>query len=303
MDITVLMPAFNAAKTVNEAVNSLVSQSRRPSSIVIVNDCSVDSTLEVLRRLSQRYPEIQIISNKRRLGVTASLNIGLKVCRGDYIARQDADDVSMPDRFHKQAEILDKNAQIGVVGCWPEFFSESGSYVVKPYPIKHEVITRKLKHKNVISHGSAMIRREVFDTVGEYREFFRLSQDRDLWLRSSEQWELQNIPEPLYRFRVGNDDEILAKARARHGYQKIISFCAYQRDNNGVDSLGLRTRAKHVEKKSIGSAKKILSRSSLLLCQSAFLHSAQGQPIAFRLKWLFAIILWPWHYRLGRKLD
>ena len=297
------MPAYNVADTVSEAVDSLVTQSRPPSSIIVVNDCSVDGTLEVLEGLAKQYPEIQIVNNKRRLGVTASLNIGLKVCRGDYIARQDADDLSMPGRFRKQAEILDLNAQIGVVGCWPEFINGAELHSVKPYPIKHEVIARKLKHRNVISHGSAMIRREVFDTVGNYREFFRLSQDRDLWLRASEQWKLENIPEPLYRFRVGDDDEVLAKSRARYGYQKIISFCAHQRANHGIDSLGLRTGAKHVEKNSLVSTKRILSQSSLRLYLSALRHSVEGQSGAFRMKSTLAIILWPSHYRVGCKLE
>ncbi len=297
------MPAYNAADTITESISSLVTQSRPPSSIIVVNDCSTDGTLEVLNDLGEQYPAVQIVNNKQRLGVTASLNIGLEFCRGDYIARQDADDISMPDRFRKQAEILDQNAQVGVVGCWPEFINTTKPGKVKTYPIKHEVIARKLKYRNVISHGSAMIRREVFDTIGNYRQFFRLSQDRDLWLRASEQWKLENIPEPLYRFRVGNDDEVLQKARARYGYQKIISFCAYQRANHGIDSLGLRVGSKYVEEKSLVSMNRIFSQSSLKLYLSAFRHSVEGRSAAFRIKSILAIILWPSHHRIESELE
>jgi glycosyltransferase involved in cell wall biosynthesis len=136
------------------------------------------------------------------MGLTKSLNRGLQIARGEYIARMDADDISMPNRFEKQIDFLDCHRDYAVVGTFLKVINENSKTVFTiEKPVHHAEIREFLNKDNCIGHGSAMIRRVCLQNVGFYDESIEKSQDYELWLRISGNYMLANIPEYLYMWR------------------------------------------------------------------------------------------------------
>jgi glycosyltransferase involved in cell wall biosynthesis len=136
------------------------------------------------------------------------LNKGLKLARGEYIARQDADDISMPERLKKEVEFLEKHRDYAVVGTFLKILNEDSEIIFTlDKPIEDTNIREFLKKDNCIAHGSAMIRKTYLLNVGlYYNEFIEKSQDYELWLRISEKYKIYNIPEYLYMWRNHNEN-------------------------------------------------------------------------------------------------
>src|SRR5690349_24581809 len=124
MLISVVMPARNAAATIGMAIDSLLLQTIRPDEIIIVDDASTDQTAAVIEKYEN--PMIRLIRNSDRRGVARSLNEAIVSSRGEYIARMDADDISHPNRFKRQVELLIKNPAVAVVGSWVSIIDEKG---------------------------------------------------------------------------------------------------------------------------------------------------------------------------------
>jgi len=112
--ISVIMSVYNGEKYLREAIESILNQTFRDFEFIIINDGSTDKTSEILS--SYNDPRIVIINNKRNIGLTKSLNKGLKMVKGEYIARQDADDVSLPERLERMVNFLDMNRDVGLLG-------------------------------------------------------------------------------------------------------------------------------------------------------------------------------------------
>jgi len=201
--VTVLMPVFNEQKYLRNAVNSILNQTFKDFEFIIVNDASTDKTLEILESYSD--PRIKIYTNKKNIGVAKSLNVGLKMSKGNYIARQDADDISTSDRLAIEAAFLDSHPDYAVVGTFPQVIYENSDKIrYGKRPIEDIEIRRTLKTKNCIVHGSAMIRMKCLLDVGLYDEAMEKSQDFELWLRLSQKYYLRNIAKFLYVLRLHN---------------------------------------------------------------------------------------------------
>src|SRR3989344_5781814 len=118
--ISVLMPAYNARKYIGEAIESILNQTFKDFEFIIINDCSTDKTKKIIEEYANKDARIKLINNATNLGLTKSLNIGLKEARGEYVARLDADDVALPERLEKQYEFMEKNKETTLVGAWAE---------------------------------------------------------------------------------------------------------------------------------------------------------------------------------------
>jgi len=198
--VTVLMSVYNGEKYLREAIDSILNQTFRDFEFLIINDGSTDRTMEILRSYHDR--RIKIINNERNMGLTKSLNKGLKMARGEYIARMDADDISMPDRLKKQVDFLDAHQDYAVVGTFVKILNKDSEVIYLPErPIEDTEIRGFLKRDNCIAHGSVMIRKTCLLDVGLYDELMERSQDYELWLRLSEKYRLANIPNYLYMWR------------------------------------------------------------------------------------------------------
>ncbi len=195
------MPVYNTEKFIREAIESILHQTFKDFEFLIVNDCSKDSSLDII--LSYNDPRIQLINNQKTLGTSGCLNKGLQIALGKYIARQDSDDISLPQRLEKEMNFLENNPEAGLVGTFFIAINEEGEFLQEFRPFTHSKdLKKKLLTKNPFAHGSVMFRRECIEKAGNYREDLKYFEDVDLWRRISQHFELANIPEPLYKWRL-----------------------------------------------------------------------------------------------------
>ena len=199
--VTVLMSVYNGQKYLREAINSILNQTFKDFEFIIIDDCSIDKTKDII--LSYKDSRIRFIENKKNIGLTKSLNKGLKIARGKYIARMDVDDISMPERVEKQISFLDKHKDIAVVGSWIEIINMESS---RAYVLKNDCNPAIIKwthiFKNQITHSSAFFRKEIIKKIGHYNEKYKYAQDFDFWFRISRKYKIANIPKVLVKYRI-----------------------------------------------------------------------------------------------------
>jgi glycosyltransferase involved in cell wall biosynthesis len=200
--ISVVMPVYNAEKYLEEAIESILSQSYENFEFIILNDGSTDRSLEIIKKFSKRDPRIKVISRNNK-GLSATLNEGINLARGKYFARQDADDISNIDRFKKQVRFMDENPSISLLGTNYRIVDEKGNHLnmtdvfTHPKDLKMAVI-----FSNQFGHGSIMLRKEILKQTGSYENC--LAEDYDLWTKVSRVGQIANLEEPLYSWRLTN---------------------------------------------------------------------------------------------------
>jgi hypothetical protein len=162
----------------------------------------------------------------------------LKMTKGEYITRMDADDISMPERLEKEIEFLDNNKNVGLVGTDYLFINEKGKmvHIVKCLNKSRE-LRAKLLEGNQFGHGSVMLRRECIDKVGTYREEFKFAQDYDFYLRIAEVYDVVNISEPFYKWRINIESISVKKKMLQDKYASLAIELAKERRQSGKDKL------------------------------------------------------------------
>lgn len=198
--ISVIMPAYNAEKYLREAMDSILEQTFTDFELIVINDCSRDSTEQII--LSYQDPRIVYLKNEKNLGVAGTLNRGLQVARGEYIARMDADDKSVPHRLQKQLAYMQANPRTVLCGSRVTIFTDAGEQRLCDYPTEDGQIRTALLFSCPMAHPSVMIRRSVMEQEGlSYEEAFEKVEDYRLWTRLAECGQLCNLHEPLLWYR------------------------------------------------------------------------------------------------------
>jgi len=202
--VSVLMSVYNGEAYLERSITSILSQTYRDFEFLIFNDASTDSTEAILKNVHD--PRIKVITNTVNLGLTRSLNKGIGIARGKYIARMDADDLSLPFRFEIQVGFLDSHPEYAILGSSYLLIDQEGRTLsLVKVPVDDSQIRENLLKQNCFGHGSVMMRREAVQRVGGYDERFKCSQDYELWLRIVEAFKASNIEEALYCWRLSND--------------------------------------------------------------------------------------------------
>ncbi len=214
--VSVLMATYNAMPFLPPAVDSILGQTFADFQFVIVDDGSTDDSHDYLNSLDDA--RIKLVQNKNS-GLSAALNRGIQECAGEYVARMDADDISMPNRLAVQVDFLDRRPDISCVGTQVVPFGDSGSGSDLRLPTQHREIVQCLKEgRHAIVHASAMMRLEVLQKIGGYWPYRLVAEDYDLFLRMSEVAELATIDEVLYQVRYHmsslNGQDMLRMRRA-----------------------------------------------------------------------------------------
>jgi glycosyltransferase involved in cell wall biosynthesis len=229
------MCVYNGQEFLTEAVQSVLSQTFTSFEFIVVNDGSTDGSAAIL--LSFNDPRIRIIENVRNLGLIRSLNIGLEAARGELIARMDADDICVPERFAKQVDFLDRDPDIGLCGTWLQIIGEDQRYT---FPLTHEEIKVALLEYNPIAHPSIMFRSRVIKEAGlTYDIDFPGAEDYELWTRAIFLTKFANIPEPLLFYRKHSQqvtqnkkDEVAATSgKIKIGLLKSLAICPGERES------------------------------------------------------------------------
>jgi hypothetical protein len=169
--------------------------------IVVSEHMTSNETIAMIESYSD--DRLRHIHNTRRLGIAQSANVGLKQARGEYIARMDSDDLSMPRRLERQVTFLDAHPDVGVVGSWFETIDESGAVISRhSFPAGPALTGWMLFFGNVIAHSSVMVRRVVYDRLCGYRQEWPYVEDYDCWVRAARITRIVNLPDVLLRVRL-----------------------------------------------------------------------------------------------------
>lgn len=199
-----MLSVFNGRPFLEEAVRSILGQTYKDFELIIIDDASSDGSTEDLARFAKQDPRIILLHNPENLGLTKSLKRGLQEARGEFIARQDADDVSLPLRLEKQVAALDASPELALLGSGLFEMESSGRKgAVSLQPSLASVIKRKMLFDNAFFHSSVIWRNEVFQNNGlTYDDKLRYGQDYDLFSRAVWRVGAANLPEPLIMFRM-----------------------------------------------------------------------------------------------------
>ena len=195
------MPVFNAEQFVEQAIASILAQSYKKLEFLIIDDGSKDSTVEKI--IQFKDSRIRLLKNEKNLGIAASLNKGIIESKGKYIARMDADDISLQDRIEKQFNFMEKNPQVGILGTGYYEINKHGerkkAYI---YPHDDMEIKWKLLTGPVFPHPTVMFRKDVLIAFNiNYNINYSATQDYELWSRLIHYTDGTNLPIPLLEYR------------------------------------------------------------------------------------------------------
>ncbi len=194
------MGVRNAEPWVQAAVESILAQTQQEFEFIVVDDGSTDRTGAILDGFVD--PRLKVF-HQPRAGLTRSLNRALRLASAPLVARMDADDVALPERFARQLDFLEHHPEVGLLGTGCHEISPSGEVLrtITP-PADDGAIRRALIRRNPFIHSSVVMRREALEAAGGYDEGLPVAQDYDLWVRMSRVTRLANLPEPLVLRRL-----------------------------------------------------------------------------------------------------
>jgi glycosyltransferase involved in cell wall biosynthesis len=204
--ISIILPVYNGAKYLREAISSLIAQTFQDFELIIINDGSTDISEEVV--LSCTDSRIIYLINERNKGLVYTLNRGIELAKGKYIARMDADDICVAVRLEKQFIWLEKNAATSVVGCHISFINDdgkvTGEWKEDMKTVNYREIRQEMAWANCVAHPAVMFRAEVIKSY-KYNDEQKNTEDYDLWLRLiADGLIIEKIPEKLLLYRVHN---------------------------------------------------------------------------------------------------
>lgn len=201
--VSVILPTLNAADYVRKAIDSILQQTYRNFEILIVDDGSTDETHSIVQ--SYDDDRIRVFIRDEPDNLAGALNYGIEVANGEFVARQDADDISASDRLARQVAFLDSHPDVALVGTATQMISELGDERGMRHVLERPTI-EDLLEKNQFVHGSVMFRKErVLEATGGYDTLFETSEDYDLWLRLANEHPVRNLDAPLYTLRLRQD--------------------------------------------------------------------------------------------------
>ena len=205
--VSVIMGIYNVAESLPTCIESILNQTYKNWELIMCDDCSTDNTYEIANSYAKKYSNIKVIKNGKNMRLAYSLNQCLSMAKGEYIARMDADDICLPQRFEKQVEFLNNNKEFMVVGSALIPFDENGEREVRK--IKEYPVARDMKRGVTFFHPTIMMRKEAYDQLNGYyvSKRTRKGQDLDLWFRFyAEGFKGYNIQEPLLKYHESLED-------------------------------------------------------------------------------------------------
>jgi len=195
------MPVYNSEKYIREAIESILNQTFKDFEFIIIDDGSIDNSLKIIQ--SYKDPRIFLIKHKTNKGLIYSLNEGVNKAKGNYIARMDADDISIKNRFSKQLNFLKINKDISILGSWVQVFGDK-NYIWKT-PKSSSMIKARMIFESSIAHPSVMFKKEIFSQNQlSYEKKYINAEDFALWVKAAEKLKLSNFQEVLLKYRINN---------------------------------------------------------------------------------------------------
>ncbi|MDR0682120.1 MAG: glycosyltransferase [Dysgonamonadaceae bacterium] len=205
--ISVILPVYNGEKYLCEAIDSILTQTFRQLELIIINNASTDSTREII--LQYQDPRITLVNNETNQGLIYSLNKGLSLCKGKYIARIDADDVALPNKLELQYKYMEAHPEIGICGNSMESFNNKTHYSQQvDFAVSDQKIRAFAFFQSPFNHPSVMLRKAVLDQHHlQYPKQYHNAEDYGLWIEILKYTQGHNIPAVLTRYRKHEDSE------------------------------------------------------------------------------------------------
>jgi len=222
--ISVIMPVFNGEKYLKDAVQSILSQDFIDFELLILNDGSTDNSLKIAKTYTCD-PRVTVFE-LNRVGLVSALNIGLEKAKGEFIARMDADDISLPNRFSVQLSYFENNSMLGVLGCGNYLVNENlvfSGFGFYPHDKKFGINDR-LKKGNFLCHPGVMFKKSLIKDLGPYSKFFHFAEDYELWARYSLHTLIDNTVEKLLIYRQHDSNISFINYPHQAMTAEIISF-------------------------------------------------------------------------------
>lgn len=213
-----------------QSIDSILDQSFQDFEFIIVNDNPErGDNARLLKEYEQKDSRVFIISNDDNIGLTKSLNKALDTAQGEYVARMDADDISMPTRFETQINYLDSHPEICALGCWTRIINENGELIGET--VKYEYDPRWVKalflQNSQLCHPTAMFRRIINNFPIRYDELSEYAQDYSLWVSLLPFGDITNIPAPLFHYRTSGQQLSSSKKIAQQECARVAQREAF----------------------------------------------------------------------------
>ncbi len=215
-EISVLMSVYNGERFLAEAVESILKQSFKDFEFIIIDDGSTDNSSKILRKYAKQDSRVVLIEQEN-MGLVGALNHGLSLAKTSLIARMDADDIALPNRFQTQIDYMNSHPNIGVLGSAIIPIDTEGKQS-KPlfYPCHDSGLDHYTYHYgSPLAHPAVMMRCDLVIEQGCYREEFKHAEDYDLWLRLHKVTKIDNLSEPLLKYRQHDDKISIYHAEAQ----------------------------------------------------------------------------------------
>ena len=225
--VSIIMGIYNCAKTLPEAIDSILNQTFSDWELILCDDVSEDDTFLVAEQYKKRYIEkIKLLKNQENCGLNYTLNRCLEVAQGEYVARMDGDDISLPTRLEKEVKFLDSHSEYAIVSTDMQYFDEKeiwGRISHPEYPVKADLV-----HESPFCHAPCLVRREAYEAVNGYtvNEHFLRVEDYHLWVKMyAVGFKGKNIHEPLYQMRDDKNayNRRKFKFRLNEAYVKLLA--------------------------------------------------------------------------------
>jgi glycosyltransferase involved in cell wall biosynthesis len=208
--VTVVMPNYNYAKYLSESIQSVLTQSHKDLELIVIDDCSKDNSVEILREWAKRDPRVFVLENKINQGAAESQNLALKRMSGDFLALCDADDVWYPQKLEIQLNLLSKNPRAGLAHAQAVIIDSQGKPTGKTFteeynpsvPRNSGDVFDQIVTTNYPCSSSTIIRRECVEYAGRFDNQLKYLYDWTYWVRVARKYEFVYVPEPLLSYRV-----------------------------------------------------------------------------------------------------
>jgi glycosyltransferase involved in cell wall biosynthesis len=251
-EVSVVMGVYNGAEHLEQTLDSVLSQEGCDLEFVVVDDGSTDDTGRILDEWAAKDARLRVI-HQQNTGLTRALIRGCAEAHGEFIARQDAGDVSLAGRLQEQSAVLRNNESLAIVSCWTRYvgpdgeflYEHSGSGVAK-WPV--DIIDLRQHHcvlDGPSHHGSVMFRRDNYFQAGCYRAQFYFAQDWDLWYRIGMTGKFQMLQSTLYEARIGLGDISTCNKHSQEGLA-LLSLQSLKLRVAGLSDAGVLDKANQI---------------------------------------------------------
>lgn len=235
--VSVLMPVFNTARYLSDALNSISAQTFTDFELVAVDDGSDDGCTRILELFAARERRMRLVTRENR-GLIATRNELLGAARGDLLAWMDSDDVSLPHRLARQVDVFQNDPALACLGSAAQCIDPDGNFLnIERWPNLHREILIEQQMGGAMRFPTTMMRRDFAQRVGGFREPFRIGEDFDFLLRLSENGKMANLPDALYLYRQHISSVCAVMGPHWPIYRDRILELARERQDSGKDQL------------------------------------------------------------------